>query len=71
MKAVGYFLDNVDATDEGHEEYVRRLIMKHGPRFFFCNLEGHVESDFTQFWVTVADAKHPCHEEALSGVTAN
>ena len=27
MKAIGYFLDDVDATDEDHEEYVRGLIM--------------------------------------------
>ena len=32
MKAIGYFLDDVDATDEDHEEYVRGLIMKYGPR---------------------------------------
>ena len=44
MKAIGYFLDDVDATDEDHEEYVRGLIMKYGPRCFFCNLEGHFSS---------------------------
>ena len=64
MKAIGYFLDDVDATDEYHEEYVRGLIMKYGPRCFFCNLEGH-------FWDAVAEAKHPRHEEALSGVKAS
>ena len=71
MKAKGYFLDDVDATDEDHEEYVRGLIMKYSPRCFFCNLEGHVKSDGTQFWDAVADAKHPRHEEALSGVKAS
>ena len=70
MKAIGYFLDDVDATDEDHEEYVRGL-MKYGPRCFFCNLEGHFKSDFTQFWDAVADAKHPRHEEALSAVKAS
>ena len=65
MKAIGYFLD------EDHEEYVRGLIMKYGPRCFFCNLEGHFKSDCTQFWDGVADAKHPRHEEALSGVKAS
>ena len=40
MKAIGYFLEDADATDEDHEEYVRGLIMKYGPRCFFCNLEG-------------------------------
>ena len=71
MKAIGYFLDDVDATDEDHEEYVRGLIMKCGPKCFFCNLEGHFKSDCTQFWDAVADAKHPRHEEALSGVKAS
>ena len=40
MKAIGHFLDDVDATDatdEDHEEYVRGLIIKYGPRCFFCN----------------------------------
>ena len=71
MKAIGYFVDDVDATDEDHEEYVRGLIMKYGQRCFFCNLEGHFKSDCTQFWDAVADAKHPRHEEALSGVKAS
>ena len=71
MKVIGYFLEDADATDEDHEEYVRGLIMKYGPRCFFCNLEGHFKSDCTQFWNAVADAKHPRHEEALSGVKAS
>ena len=71
MKAIGHFLDEVDATDEDHQEFVRGLIMKYGPRCFFCNLEGHFKSDCTQFWDAVADAKHPRHEEALSGFKAS
>ena len=71
MKAIGNFIDDVDGTDEDHEEYVRGLIMKYGPRCFFCNLEGHFKSDCTQFWDAVADAKHSSHEEALSGVKAS
>ena len=67
MEPIGYFLGDVDATDEDHEEYVRGLIMKYGPRCFFCNLEGHFKSDCTHFWDAVADAKHPRQEEALSG----
>ena len=68
MKAIGYFLDDVDATDEDHKEYVTGLIMKYGPRCFFCNLKGHFKSDCIQFWDAVADAKHPRREDALSGV---
>ena len=41
MKAIGYFLDDVDATIEDNEEYVSGLIMKYRSRCFFCNLEGH------------------------------
>ena len=71
MKAMGCFLDDLDATDEDQEEYVRGLIMRYGPRCFFCNLDGHFTSDCPQFWDAVADAKHPRHEEAVSGVKAN
>ena len=71
MKAIGHFLDDVDATDEDNEEYVRGLIMKYRPGCFFCNLEGHFKSDCTQFWDAVADAKYPRHEEALLGVKAS
>ena len=67
MKAIGYFLDDVDATDEDHEG----IIMKNEPRCFFCNLKGHFKSDCTQLWDAVADAKHPRHEEALSRVKAS
>ena len=71
MKAIGYFLDEFDATDKDHEEYVRELIMKYGPRCFFCKLEEHFKSDCTQFWDAVADAKHPRLKEAFSGVKAS
>ena len=70
MKAIGYFLNDVDLTEEDHEEYVRGLIMKYGPRCFFFNLEVNFKTDCTQFWDAVADAKHPRHEEALSVVKA-
>ena len=71
LKAIGYFLYDVDATDEDHEEYVRGLIMKYERRRFFCNLEGLFKSDCTLFCDAVADAKHPRHEVALSGIKAS
>ena len=71
MKAIGYLLEDVDTTGEYHDVYVRGLIMKYGPKCFFCNLKGHFKSDCTQFWGAVADAKHFSHEEALSGVKAS
>ena len=49
MKAIGHFLDDVDATEENHEEYLKRLIMKYGPSCFSCNLEGHLKPVCTQF----------------------
>ena len=71
MKAIGFSLEDKDASELDHEDFMRGIIAKFGPRCFFCNLEGHFKSDFPQFWDAVADIKHPRHEKALSGVKAS
>ena len=71
MKAIGLSLEDEDASEVDHEDFMRGVIAKFGPRCFFCNLEGHFKSDFPQFWDAVADIKHPRHEEALSKVKAS
>ena len=68
MKAIGFSLDDEDASEIDQEDFMRGVIAKFGPRRFFCNLEGHFKSDCPQFWDAVAGIKHPRHEGALSGV---
>ena len=70
MKAIGFSLEDEDASEVDHEDFMRGVIAKFGPRFFFCNLERNLKSDCPTFWDAVADIKHPRHEEALSGLEA-
>ena len=71
MKAIGFSLEDEDASEVDHEDFMRGVIAKFGPRCFFFNLVGHFKSDCPQFWDAVADIKHPRYEEALSGVKAS
>ena len=71
MKAIGFSLENEDASEVNHEDFMRGVIARFGPRCFFCNLEGHFKSDFPEFWDAAADINHPRYEKASSGVKAS
>ena len=71
MKAIGFSLEDEIALEVDHENFMRGIIAKFGPRCFFCILEGNFKSDCAQFSDAVADIKHPRHEKALSGVKAS
>ena len=49
MKAIGFSLEDEDASKLDHEDFMRGVIAKFGPRCFFCNLEGHFKSYCPQF----------------------
>ena len=40
MKAIGFSLEDEDASEVDHEDFMRGVIAKFGPRCFFCNAEG-------------------------------
>ena len=67
MKAIGFSLEDEDASELDHEDFMRGVIAKFGPRCFFCNLEGHFKSDFRNSgmqWQTssIQDMKKLCQE---------
>ena len=39
--AIGFSLEDEDASEVDHGDFMRGVIAKTGPRCFFCNLEGH------------------------------
>ena len=41
MKAIGFSHEDQDASEVDHEDFMRRVNAKFGPRCFFGNLEGH------------------------------
>ena len=45
MKSIGFSLEDEEASDIDHEDFMRELIAKLGHRYFFCNLESHFKSD--------------------------
>ena len=51
MKAMGFGLEDEDASEVNHEDFA--VIAKFGPRCFFCNLEGYFKSDCPHFWYAV------------------
>ena len=71
MQTIGFSLEDEDASEIDHEDFMRGVIVRLSPRCFFCNLQGHFNSDFPQFWDAVAEIKNPSHEENLSGVKAS
>ena len=44
MKAIGFSLEDEDASEVNHEDFMRGLIAQ-GSRCFFCNLEAHFKTD--------------------------
>ena len=45
MKAIGFSLEDEEASEVDHEDFMRGVIAKFGPRCFFCNLADQFKSD--------------------------
>ena len=45
MMAIGFSIEDGDAFKIDHEDFMRGVIKKFGPRCLFCNLEDHFLSD--------------------------
>ena len=58
MKAIGFSLEDEDASQVDYVDFMRGLIAKFGPRCFLCNLEGLFKLNCPQFWDAVAHIKH-------------
>ena len=55
MKAIDFSLEDKDASEIDDEDFMRRIIAKFGPKYFFCNLEGYFKSVvhiFGMLWQT-------------------
>ena len=68
MKAIGFSLEDKEASDTNYKDFMRGVIAKLAQDVFFNNLEGHFKSKCRHFWDVVAEVKQPRHDEALSGV---
>ena len=48
-KTIDFSLEDEKASEVDHEDFMRGVIAKFGPRCLFCNLEGHFKSGCPQF----------------------
>ena len=53
MKAIGLSLEVENASEKDHEDFMRGVNAKIGPKCFFCNFEGQFESDCPHIWDAV------------------
>ena len=52
MKAIGFSLEDEDASEVNHEDFMTGVIAKFGPMCFFCNLKDHFKSNSGMLWQT-------------------
>ena len=71
LKAIGFFFDDMEASNEDHEDYVKKILLNFGPRCFLATLKGISNQTALSFGMQYQTQRTPATKRRLSGVKAS
>ena len=71
LKAIGFFFDDMEASNEDHEDYVKKILLKFGPRCFLATLKGISNQTALSFGMQYQTQRTPATKRRLSGMKAS